>query len=78
MNNISLIFIVVSMLSTGSHISYEKQGRCGAFTFIESAVMLVVLSVFTLIVIALLLRDFAPIEEPADGAIEERFYAPSP
>ena len=47
-----------------------------AFTFIESVVMLVILSVFTLIVIALLLRDFAPIEESGDGVVEDRWSAP--
>ena len=66
------------MLRTGSHISYEKSGRCVAFTFIESVVMLVVLSVFTLIVIALLLRDFAPIEDPGDGFVKDSLSAPTP
>jgi len=64
------------MLRTVSHISYKKRGRCVAFTFIESVVMLVILSVFTLIVIALLLRDFAPIEESGDGVVEDRLSAP--
>ena len=64
------------MRCMGSHISNEKRGRYVAFTFIESAVMLVVLSVFTLIVIALLLRDFTPAEELGDGAVEENLSAP--
>lgn len=73
-----MIFAIDSMLNTGSHISYQKRGRLIAFTFIESVVMLVVLSVFTLIVIALLLRDFAPVEESGDGVVKDRLSAPMP
>ena len=51
---------------------------CRAFTVIESVVMLLVLSVFTLILVGLLMRESVPLEEPGSGEVGRLLTEPSP
>jgi competence protein ComGC len=51
---------------------------CRAFTVIESVVMLLVLSVFTLILIGLLIRESVPLEQPGSGEVDSLLTEPSP